>query len=104
MDSPGHCAQYCTYTVMDAESLAILDLVIIDKRMVGDKSTNMEREGFRRVLQNLLVKGVNVVEVVTDQHPQLPKFLSMLKCVTLVHVLGNVDHKISAPFCPIVID
>ena len=38
-DSPGHCAQYCTYSFADMESQSILRMNIVDVREVeGRKS------------------------------------------------------------------
>ena len=50
MDSPGFNANFCTYVLMNSAGLGILDVVIIDKREVGLKSTNMEKERFVRGL------------------------------------------------------
>ena len=50
MDSPGFNANFCTYVLMNNAGLGILDVVIIDKREVGLKSTNMEKERFVRGL------------------------------------------------------
>ena len=48
-DSPGHCAQYLTYSRADMETKTILDLKIVDVREVdGRKRTKMERVGFER--------------------------------------------------------
>ena len=43
MDSPGFNANFCTYDLMNNAELGILDVVVIDKREVGLKSTKMER-------------------------------------------------------------
>ena len=86
MDSPGHCAQYCTYTMMEQESLNIVGLVTVDKREVGGKSTNMERFAFEKLLDSLLAKGVNVVELVTDQHIQISSTMSKYVILIIIHV------------------
>ena len=44
-DSPGHSAQYCTYTVMEHGTDRILALQTVDKREVERKSPNMEGPG-----------------------------------------------------------
>ncbi|XP_048728592.1 uncharacterized protein LOC125646390 [Ostrea edulis] len=70
MDSPGHCAQYCTYTMMENDSKKIVALETLDKRETGRKSTNLEKAGFQRALED--VKQSNqVTEVVTDAHLQI---------------------------------
>ncbi|XP_061167182.1 uncharacterized protein LOC133176022 [Saccostrea echinata] len=71
MDSPGHSAQYCTYTFMENETHKILCLVTMDKRMTGRKSAILEKACFQKGLQFLLEKEINVVEVVTDAHVQI---------------------------------
>ncbi|XP_069133173.1 uncharacterized protein [Argopecten irradians] len=40
----------------------------MDKRVVGRKSTTMEKEAFQRSLNDLIHKGLDVKEVVTDAH------------------------------------
>ena len=73
-DSPGHSAQYCTYTVMEHGTDRILALQTVDKREVERKSPNMERLGCRRALDSLM--GINVTEFVTDAHVQILAMLS----------------------------
>ena len=51
-DSPGHCAQYCTYSFADMESQSILQMNIVE--VEGRKSPNMERVAFERGLDSLL--------------------------------------------------
>ena len=79
MDSPGYCAKFCTYTFMDYETGAILDMAVVDKRETGLKSPNMEVEGFTRLLKSLKQAGVIVEEVVTDAHPQITALMSKYK-------------------------
>lgn len=76
MDSPGHSAQYCTYTFMENETNTILCIIIMDKRMTGGKSAVLEKACFKKGLQFLLEKGVQVVEVVTDAHVQIEALMS----------------------------
>ncbi|KAK1891048.1 S-adenosylmethionine decarboxylase proenzyme [Dissostichus eleginoides] len=47
MDSPGFCAQYCTYTAMDNDSKNIICMINIDKRETQRNSVIMEKEGFK---------------------------------------------------------
>ena len=44
-DSPGHSAQYCTYSLTDMET-AILQMNIADVREAAGRTNNMERIGF----------------------------------------------------------
>ena len=77
-DSPGHCAQYLTYSFADMETKTILDLKIVDVREVdGRKSTKMERVGFERGLDDLLTSKMNLQEIVTDGHLEISALMSM---------------------------
>lgn len=49
---------------------------IVDKREVQLKSTVMEAVGFRKSIADLKHAGVNVVECVTDTHPQIAAIMS----------------------------
>lgn len=76
-DSPGHCAQYCTYSFADMESRHILSLNIVDVRQVkGRKSNNMERVGFEGGLNELLESAMQLKEVVTDGHLEISALMS----------------------------
>ena len=74
-DSPGHCAQYCTYTLMDCESGSIVSTITVDKRETSLKSVNMEKLALQRSLQVLSGK-LDISELVTDAHVQIAAYLS----------------------------
>lgn len=78
MDSPGHTAQFCTYTLMEYESKMILSTVVIDKRETQLKSPNMEREGLVRALAEVQSMGLVVKELITDGHTSIAKMMSKL--------------------------
>ncbi|KAI8493046.1 hypothetical protein Bbelb_290500 [Branchiostoma belcheri] len=46
MDSPGHCAQYCTYTTMDHDTKKIVSVIVVDKRETERKSAQTEKAAF----------------------------------------------------------
>ncbi|XP_071854279.1 uncharacterized protein [Apostichopus japonicus] len=98
-DSPGHCAQYCTYSVMDYETCDILDIQVVDKREADLKSTNMEKIAFLRALETLEKSDVKVEEVVTDAHPQIKSYLKGLEGTThsfdVWHGAKNIGKKLS---------
>ncbi|XP_070548070.1 uncharacterized protein [Ptychodera flava] len=71
MDSPGYCAQYCSYTVMENESKDILSIVTMDKRQTEKKSTNLEKACFESSMTQLQAQGLEIKEVVTDAHLQI---------------------------------
>ena len=75
MDSPGFSAQYCTYTLLEYDSKDIVTCIIINKRETDMKSTNMEREGLKRALEQLETAGVKVEEVVTDASTTITAFV-----------------------------
>uniref|UniRef100_A0A8C5FP91 THAP-type domain-containing protein n=1 Tax=Gadus morhua TaxID=8049 RepID=A0A8C5FP91_GADMO len=79
MDSPGHSAQYCTYTVMDEKTRAIVALEVVDKRETDRKSAIMEKKGFEKAMDSLLEADVPVKEVCTDAHPQIGSLMSKCK-------------------------
>ena len=75
--SPGHSAQYCTYSFADMDTKCILELNIVDVREVeGRKSPNMERFGFKRGLDKLIGSKMNIKKVVTDGHLEIAALMS----------------------------
>jgi len=46
MDSPGFCAEFCTYTTMENDTKRIVSIVNMDKRQVGGNSVAMEKATF----------------------------------------------------------
>lgn len=75
-DSPGHSAQYCTYTMMDDQSKKIISLITMDKRETGKKSCNMEKACFMKSMNDLLENHINIEEVVKDAHIQIGAVMS----------------------------
>ncbi len=75
MDSPGFCAQYCTYTAMDNTSKQIISMISIDKRETQRNSIVMKKEGFVRTLETLR-QELNVTEVCADAHTQIAALFS----------------------------
>ena len=76
MDSPGHSAQYCSYTFLENETKKVLCIVTMDKRFTERKSCNLEKACFLKGLKFLLEKSIRVVEVVTDAHVQIEAVMS----------------------------
>ena len=77
-DSPGHSAQYCTYSLADMNEQAILQMNVVDVREAGGKSNNMERIGFERGMDALLASEITLKEVVTDGHLEIAALMSKL--------------------------
>lgn len=76
MDSPGHCAQYCSYTMMDNASKKIVSIITLDKRQAAGKSGNLEKAGFLQTMNLLSEREVTIAEVVTDAHMQISSVMS----------------------------
>lgn len=88
-DSPGHSAQYLTYTLMNHDNKDIVAMAIVDKREANLKSPNMEKIGLQRALTQLTDAGLTVSELVTDAHVQIAAMMS--KCNVIVLVLEPVS-------------
>ena len=78
MDSPGHCAQYCSYTFMENTMKKILCIITMDKRVTEKKSTNLEKACFIKGLKFLLDKDLKIKEIVTDAHVQVAAYMSKI--------------------------
>jgi hypothetical protein len=76
MESPGHCAQYCSYTFMENVSKKIVCIITMYKRATEKKSTLLEKICFLKGLQFLRGKGIHVVEVITDVHTHIAYLMS----------------------------
>ena len=76
MASPGHSAQYCSYTFMELTTTNIFCIITMDKRETDGKSTSLEKACFVKELQYLLGKHVKIVEIVTDAHVQIESYMS----------------------------
>ena len=73
-DSPGKCAKYCSYSLVEQENNVIVHMEIMDKRQVSLRSPNMEREALRRSLA-FLSDRVDIAEVITDASTSVKKLL-----------------------------
>jgi len=76
-DSPGHCAKYCTYSLMDLSRNAIVAIECIDVRQANLISNRMEKIGFMKAM-NSVQAVVTVDEVVTDANPSIMALMSKL--------------------------
>lgn len=83
MDSPGYCAQYCSYTAMENDSKEIISVVTIDKRQTSRNSVIMEKEAFVATMDKLL-REVRISEICTDAHAQIASVMSKLVVVDLL--------------------
>ncbi|KAK3085827.1 hypothetical protein FSP39_009247 [Pinctada imbricata] len=101
MDSPGHSAQFCSYTFMENDTKKILCIITMDKRLTGRKSTNLEKACFLEGMKYLRDEGIRVVEVVTDAHVQISalmkrEFPNIKHSFDVWHGTKNLGKKIMA--------
>ena len=97
-DSPGHCAKYGTYSLLDAESGKVLATEVVQSSEVGG-AYHCELEGLKRALQ--VVGTENIHKLVTDRHRQIAKWLrenlpQILHCFDVWHVAKGISKKLSA--------
>ncbi|TDH00595.1 hypothetical protein EPR50_G00190160 [Perca flavescens] len=95
-DSPGHPANYGSYTVMHLESNTILDLQLVQSNEVHG-SYHMEKEGLKRCLDLLESNGLVVDYIVTDRHPQIQKFLrerNIAQFYDVLHFVKGLSKKL----------
>ena len=81
-DSPGHCAKYCTYTLLDVESQKVVDFKVVSE--VANCNC-MKKKGFVDTLSNIEANGIKVGVISTDRHPQIKKEMRVNH--------PNIDHQ-----------
>ena len=87
-DSPGWTAKFCTYSILEISSGAILDLFVCQKGMYdGD----LEMESCREVLKNLVAKGLREKNFVTDENNKVSKMLR--ECFPRIFHALDIWHK-----------
>ena len=90
MDSPGFCATYCLYVMMDTFLNVILDVEVADKREASGTSVLMENIGYKRLLERAI--GVlNVSELVTGASSTIIKMIRKLK--------GRITFNMTVEMC-----
>ncbi|XP_046345432.2 uncharacterized protein LOC124126050 [Haliotis rufescens] len=104
-DSPGHSAQFCTYSFSDLDTDAILHLEVVDVRQ-STSSVAMEKVAFQHGL-NFLTSKVKVTEVVTDQSPMITKVMRITPGYQAIddqydiwHVAKNLEKRLIASCKP----
>uniref|UniRef100_A0A8C6UD43 Uncharacterized protein n=1 Tax=Neogobius melanostomus TaxID=47308 RepID=A0A8C6UD43_9GOBI len=103
MDSPGHCAQFCTYTMIEHETRDIVHIVREDKRRFGRNSVILEKVCFESTIDCLL-NEIPIKEVVTDAHRQISALLdpvrgkykdwSLTHSLDVWHASKNIGRKL----------
>ncbi|XP_067929457.1 uncharacterized protein [Watersipora subatra] len=73
-DSPGHCALYGAYPLMDQSCCLIVSSHLV-KSMETTSSNAMELEGFKRCQSDLISHGLSVRSITTDRHLSVGKYI-----------------------------
>ena len=81
-ESPGHSAKY--YTMIDQSSNKIVDFQIVQVSEVTNRNA-LEREGFKRSMENIQGKGAKVKVVATDRRPSIKSDMK--------RIYPNIDHQ-----------
>lgn len=104
-DSPGHCATFGTYSLLDSDS----HLIVAQKTVsVTDVKNSywLEIEGLIHTLQQLKDHEVKISHLATDRHPGVQKLMREDDDYKLIshqydlwHIVKGVKKKISASKC-----
>ncbi|KAK7877112.1 hypothetical protein WMY93_032192 [Mugilogobius chulae] len=78
-DSPGHCAKYGTYTVIEERINKVVDLQLVQSSEVPN-STWAELEGLKRTVNFLTEQKMHVSTLVTDRNRQVAKWVRETLC------------------------
>ena len=68
-DSPGHCAKYCTYSLLYVNSKKVVDFKVVSVTEVAN-SNQLENKGFIETLSHIEANAIKVDTFSTDRHPQ----------------------------------
>lgn len=77
-DSPGFCAQYCAYSLMEAVTKVIVDIEVKDKRETGGSSTVMEVAALTCLLERL-IETMSIGELTKDASSSVIAMVKILK-------------------------
>ena len=99
-DSPGHNAKYLTYSLLDQSSNRIITMSVV--QVTEAKNSNrMEKLAFTRALEDLERNCIEVIQVTTDRHVQIRKFMreerrDISHQFDVWHVSKNIKTKLLA--------
>ncbi|XP_077379511.1 uncharacterized protein LOC144020186 isoform X2 [Festucalex cinctus] len=97
-ESPGHSANYGSYTMMDLKTNTVVDLQLVQSNEVGS-SDHMQKEGLKRSLALMESRGISIDCVVTDRQPQVRKFLreqNITHYYDVCHIAKGIVKKLDA--------
>ncbi|CAM4276375.1 unnamed protein product [Leuciscus chuanchicus] len=78
-DSPGHCAKYGTYSLIEERTNKIIDLQLVQSSEVPN-STWCELEGLKRSMVFLKNQNLHMSTLTTDRHRQIAKWVREELC------------------------
>ena len=78
-DSPGMYVKNQSYTVMDYEIGYITATAVLDKWETSLVSSTMELHGLIRCLYDILLSGVSISKLCTNQHMMVCKFFQLIE-------------------------
>ncbi|XP_063056188.1 uncharacterized protein LOC134450268 isoform X2 [Engraulis encrasicolus] len=73
-DSPGHCAKYGSYTLIEDRVNKVLDVQLVQSSEVPSSSW-CELEGLKRSIQSLKEQNMQVSTLITDRNRQVAKWV-----------------------------
>ncbi|KAK3104932.1 hypothetical protein FSP39_013440 [Pinctada imbricata] len=73
-DSPGHCAKYGSYAVLDLRVMLVVEVQVVQSNEVKG-SCHMEKEGLRRCVDTITSHDLSIETLVTDRHVQIGKWV-----------------------------
>ncbi|CAH1257856.1 Hypp1908 [Branchiostoma lanceolatum] len=100
-DSPGYCAKYCSYTLMEEETQLILNFSLVQVTETGT-SQSMERHGFEKSMEFIRESGIEVECVATDRHRGIgaslkqPNNRNINHQYDVFHMAKSIEKKLSA--------
>ena len=99
-DSPGYCAKYGTYTLMNSQSGEILDFHVVHVAKAGN-SAKMELAGLKFLLQSMEERNLTINLLTTDRHRQVRSYMKKEKPdinhqFDIWHVSKNIKKKLVA--------
>ncbi|KAH7979084.1 hypothetical protein HPB49_008047 [Dermacentor silvarum] len=72
-DTPGHSADFGTYTLLDTELNKIMHTELVKSTEVS--SSNKMEKGLERALDHLIELGLHIDSLVTDRHCEIKAFI-----------------------------
>ena len=100
-DSPGFCASYCTYIMMDSNTKYIIDCYVAEKSQTNGNSTNLEPYAFQQVLKRVIEEfNLKILAICTDRSISISKlmrekFSNIIHCYDCWHFVKGIIKTLS---------